>query len=123
MIPASNMHARWLVRHYAKQHVAETLWNEPSREWIARARRTQAAMNAAIGARVNGADLNQLITDFEELESVECGTHPDLVVNNAGTVDNTLDLTERVTKQINDSITELLACAEPFARTEEKVSA
>jgi len=74
-------------------------------------------------ARVNGADLNQLITDFEELESVECGTHPDLVVNNAGTVDNTLELTERVTRQINDSITELLACAEPFARVEEKVSA
>jgi dTDP-4-dehydrorhamnose reductase len=123
MIPASNMHARWLVRHYAKQHVTETLWDEPSREWIARARRTQAAMNAAIGARVNGADLNQLITDFEELESVECGTHPDLVVNNAGTVDNTLELTERVTAQINASITELLACAEPFARTEEKVSA
>jgi hypothetical protein len=123
MIPASNMHARWLVRHYAKQHVTETEWNETAGAWIARARRTQAAMNAAIGARVNGADLNQLITDFEELESVECGTHPDLVVNNAGTVDNTLELTERVTAQINASITELLACAEPFARTEEKVSA
>jgi hypothetical protein len=123
MIPASNMHARWLVRHYAKQHVSETEWNETAGSWIARARRTQAAMNAAIGARVNGADLNQLITDFEELESVECGTHPDLVVNNAGTVDNTLELTERVTAQINASITELLACAEPFARTEEKVSA
>jgi hypothetical protein len=117
------MHARWLVRHYAKQHVSETEWNETAGAWIARARRTQAAMNAAIGARVNGADLNQLITDFEELESVECGTHPDLVVNNAGTVDNTLELTERVTKQINASITELLACAEPFARAEEKVSA
>lgn len=123
MIPASNMHARWLVRHYAKQHVTETEWNESSYSWIARARRTQAAMNAAIGARINGADLNQLITDFEELESVECGTHPDLVVNNAGTVDNTLELTERVTAQINASITELLACAEPFARAEEKVSA
>jgi dTDP-4-dehydrorhamnose reductase len=123
MIPASNMHARWLVRKYAKQHVAETEWNEPSREWIARARRTQAAMNSALGARVNGADLNQLITDFEELESVECGTHPDLVVNNAGTVDNTLELTERVTAQINATITELLACAEPMSRTGEKVPA
>jgi len=117
------MHARWLVRKYAKQHVSETEWNESSYSWIARARRTQAAMNSAIGARVNGADLNQLITDLEELESVETGTHPDLVVNNAGTVNNTLELTERITKQVNDSITELLACAEPFARAEEKVSA
>jgi hypothetical protein len=80
-------------------------------------------MNAALGARVNGSDLNQLITDFEELESVECGTHPDLVVNNAGTVDNTLELTERVTAQINATITELLTSAEPFARAQEKVPA
>lgn len=123
MTPASNMHARWTVRHYAKQHVDETEWDETSAAWIARARRTQAAMNAALGVRINGADLNQLITDFEELESVECGTHPDLVRNAALTVDNTLELTERIEAQINATITELLVSAEPMSRAGEKVPA
>lgn len=119
----SNMHARWTVRHFAKQHVTESEWDESPAAWIARARRTQAALNAALGVRVNGADLNQLITDFEELESVECGTHPDLVVNNAGTVDNTDWLTDRINAQINATVTGLLAAAEPMSRTGEKVSA
>lgn len=121
MKPVSDSHARWLVRWYAQQHVNETEWDESTGAWIARARRTQAAMNAALGARINGADLNQLITDFEELESLECGTHPDLVVNNAGTVDNTQELTDRINQQINDTITELLVSAEPMSR--EKVPA
>ena len=123
MKPVSDSHARWLVRWYTQRHVAETLWDEPSREWIARARRTQAAMNAAIGARVNGADLNQLITDFEELESVECGTHPDLIVNTAGTVDNTGELADRIQAQINATVTELLQSAEPLTRAQDKVMA
>lgn len=117
------MHARWLVRNYAKRHVAETEWNEQPAAWIARARLTQAALNAALGVRINGADLNQLITDFEELESVECGTHPDLVRNEARTVDNTVWLTERVTAQINRTVTELLTSAEPLTRAEDKVMA
>ena len=123
MNPVSDSHARWLVRWYARQHVAETEWNEPSKAWIARARRTQAAMNAALGVRVNGADLNQLITDFEELESLECGTHPDLIVNNAGTIDNTQELTDRINAQINATVTELLQSAEPMSRASEKVPA
>lgn len=122
-MPTSDMHARWTVRHYAKQHVAETEWDELPGDWIARARRTQAAINGALGVRINGADLNQLITDFEELESVECGTHPDLIRNAAQTVDNTLELTERVTAQINATITELLTSAEPLTRAEDKVMA
>lgn len=119
----SDMHARWLVRHYAGRHVAETEACETPAAWIARARRTQAAVNAALGVRINGADLNQLITDFEELESVECGTHPDLRVNNAYTVDNTGELTDRIQAQINATVTELLASAEPMSRAGEKVPA
>ena len=80
-------------------------------------------MTAALGARVNGADLNQLITDFEELESVETGTHQDLVVNRAGTVDNTQELTDRIQSQINATVTELLQSAEPLTRAEDKVMA
>ena len=95
------MHARWLVRHYAQQHVTETEARETPAAWIERAIRTHAALNAALGVRINRADLNQLITDFEELESLECGTHPDLVVNNAGTVDNTGELTDRINAQID----------------------
>jgi len=121
--PVSDSHARWLIREIAQRHVAETEWNETSRSWIARARRTQAAMTAALGARVNGADLNQLITDFEELESVETGTHQDLVVNRAGTVDNTQELTDRIQSQINATVTELLQSAEPLTRAEDKVMA
>lgn len=123
-MPVSDMHARWLVRHYAKQHVAETPAAETAQVWIARAIRTEASINAALGARINRADLNQLITDFEELESVECGTHQDLVRNAAQTVDNTLGLTEHVTAKINATITELLASAEPMnRRAEDKVPA
>lgn len=124
MIPASDMHARWLVRTYCGRHVTETAANESSGEWIARARRTQAALTAALGARVNGADMNQLITDLEELESVQCGTHPDLRVNAAYTVDNTDELTDLIQAQINATITGLLASVEPMNnRAQDKVMA
>jgi len=119
MNAVSGMHARWLIREIAQRHVAETEWNETSRSWIARARRTQAAMTAAIGAKVNGADLNQLITDYEELESVETGTHQDLTVNRAGTVDNTAELTERINAQISATVNWLMEHAEPLTRRAE----
>jgi len=118
------MHARWLVRWFCARHIEETDANEPAQAWIARAIRTQAALSAAIGARVNGADMNQLITDLEELESIQCGTHPDLTVNNAYTVDNTDELTDRIHRQINATIDALLASAEPMnRRAEDKVPA
>jgi len=118
------MHARWLVRWFCGRHVEETDANEPAQAWIARAVRTQAALSAAIGARVNGADMNQLITDLEELESVQCGTHPDLTVNKAYTVDNADELTDRIHRQINTTIDDLLASAEPMnRRAEDKVMA
>jgi hypothetical protein len=120
----SSMHSRWLVRWFCARHVEETEAHEPVQAWIARAMRTQAALSAAIGLRVNGADMNQLITDLEELESVQCGTHQDLRVNAAYTIDNTDELTDRINRQINNTIDALLASAEPMTRrAEDKVMA
>lgn len=120
--PASVTHARFLVRFYAQKHVEESPANESPGAWIVRAKGTERKINAALNMRINRADLNQLITDYEELESFEVGTHQDLRVNAAGTVDNRVDVLEQVLAKITATVHELLASAEPFARQTDKAA-
>jgi len=117
------MHARWLVREYCGRHINDTPARETSHQWIARATRTEAALNAALRARVNRIHFNEVISTLEEIREVHAGKHPDIEQNATLTIDNVPKMLEDLNITLNDSITELLACAEPFARAEEKVSA
>ena len=123
MIPASPMHARWLVRRVCSRHVEETPAVESAREEVGRAIRSCAALTASLGARVNPIFMREVIRLFEELHEVHAGNHPDIDRNAALTVNNVPGLIEELNRQINAAIGELLDHTEPFARTGEKVPA
>jgi hypothetical protein len=53
-------------------------------------------------------DIEELITSYEELDSVECRTHPELVTNLAGTIDNTPEVTDYLLGRIERETTALL---------------
>lgn len=112
MRPASDMHARFLVRTYCGRHIDETPAVEEPVEWIGRAMRTEAALNAALCARVNRIHFNQVICALEELRSVHAGTHPDIVQNATLTINNVPELLETLNTEVNEHITELLTHAE-----------
>jgi hypothetical protein len=124
MIPASDTHARWLVRTYCGKHIDETPKGEPSMDWIARALRTEAALNAALKARVNRINFNEVVSTLEELREVHAGTHPDIEQNAALTINNVPDLLDSLQAQVNATIGDLLAHTEPMTRrAEDKVMA
>jgi ABC-type transporter Mla subunit MlaD len=124
MIPASDMHARWLVRRVCAGFVEETPAGETAREEVGRAIRSCAALTASLGARVNPIFMREVIRLFEELHEVHAGTHPEIKQNAALTVNNAPDLIDGLQDQINTAISELLAHTEPMnRRIEDKVSA
>jgi predicted trehalose synthase len=124
MIPASDIHARWLVRTYCGKHIDETPKGEPSMDWIARALRTEAALNAALKARVNRINFNEVVSTLEELREVHAGTHPDIEQNATLTINNVPKMLEDINKILNEQIGELLSHTEPMTRrAEDKVSA
>lgn len=118
----TGMHARWLVRWFCERHVEETPAAETSTEWILRAQRTQTALNAALGARVNQTDMFEVITTLEELQSVECGTHPDIDQNATLTINNMPAIREALFLRFVREVTDLLAHAEPLPRKKEKAT-
>lgn len=102
------------VRWFCGQHVRETPFDEDPHRWYERATRTEAALNATLRARINRHYMNEVITTMEELESVEAGTHQDLVQNQALTVNNKPDILDRLNQQLSREIAELLAHTEPL---------
>lgn len=122
MIPVSDMHARWLVREYCGRHIDNTPAVESSHEWIARAIRTEAALNAALKAKVNRIHFNEVISTLEELRSVHAGTHPGIEQNPTLTINNVPKMLEDINVILSDQIGELLSHAEPMnRRAEDKV--
>ena len=117
------MHACWLVREHGRRHIEDTPAVETDHEWIARAIRTEAALNAALGARVNRIHLREVISTLQELHSVHDGTHPDIDQNQTLTINNVPKMLEDIHIAISNQIAELLQSAEPLTRAEDKVMA
>lgn len=115
----SDTHAAWLVRRVCERHIQESPADESPLDEVSRANRSCAALTAAIGARVNPIFMDEVLTTFAEIESVECGTHPDLIVNAALTVNNKPDLLDQLNQQLSREIAELLAHTEPLQVREE----
>lgn len=97
-----------MVQHLTKIFVATTPAAESENEWVARALRLQQQLGRILGTTPAHYDIEELVTTFEELDSVEAGTHPELVRNNAGTVDNTQLLTDHLMTRLNQETTALL---------------
>ena len=100
--------AKIMVQHLVRSFVDATEVAESSQEWVLRARRLQDALGRILGVPVHHEDIEELITSFEELDSVECQTHPELVTNLARTVDNTPDVTDYILGRIERETTALL---------------
>lgn len=97
-----------MVQALTKNFVAQSPAVESPNEWVARALRLQAQLGRILGVTPSHFDIEELVTTFEELDSVDAGTHPDLVRNTAYTVDNTLALTEHLINRLNQETTTLL---------------
>jgi len=103
--------AHIMVQHLTKNFVATTPANELPVEWVTRARGLQQQLGRVLGVTPAAADIEELVTTFEELDSVEAGTHPDLVRNGAGTVDNTQTLVDHLVQRLNQETADLLTTA------------
>lgn len=100
--------AQIMVQALCRSFVKNTPWDETPNDWTARALRLQESINRIIGAKATADDITELVTSFEQLESIEAGTHPELIVNETRTADNTLGLTEALMGRINDETWTLL---------------
>jgi hypothetical protein len=103
--------ARIMVQHLVRSFVDATEVAESSQEWVLRARRLQDALGRILGVTPTHFDIEELITSFEEIESVETGTHPKLEVNQALTVNNAPALTEYLLGRIERETSALLTNA------------
>jgi len=103
--------ARIMVQHLVRSFVDATEVAESSREWVLRARRLQDALGRILGVLPNHYDIEELITSYEELDSVETGTHPDLKVNLSLTVNNAPAITEALLGRVERETTALLSNA------------
>jgi hypothetical protein len=119
MNAVSPMHAAWLVRLVCGRHVEEAPLNETGGEYVARSRRSCAALAASLGAKVNPIFMHEVIRLLEELHTVHAGTHPDLRQNAALTVNNAPDLIDYLQRKISGAVHELLAHTEPLTRRAE----
>ena len=103
--------ARIMVGHLVRSFVDATELDESSNEWTARALKLQAALGRILGVMPSHYDIEELITSFEELESIEMGTHPELKVNLTLTINNAPQLADYLMGRIDRETTALLSNA------------
>jgi predicted extracellular nuclease len=100
--------ARIMVQHLVRSFVDATEVEESSQEWVLRARRLQDQLGGLLGVTPTAADIEELVTSYEELESIEYGTHQDLKVNLTLTINNAPELAEALHGRIERETTDLL---------------
>ena len=100
--------AQIMVQALVRSFVDGTPANESEHGWVARALKLQQSLGKVLGVTPNHHDIEELITSYEELESVETGTHPELVTNLARTIDNTDVVTDYLLGRIGRETTALL---------------
>ena len=100
--------ARIMVQTLTKSFVDATPAFEEPGAYVIRARRLQDQLGRVLGVVPTHWDVEELITSYEELESVETGTHPELVTNLARTIDNTDVVTDYLLGRIGRETTTLL---------------
>jgi len=64
-----------------------------------------------VGRPLTASHIQDVLTTIDELDSVEFGTHPDIERNQAGTIDNTDQLTEALNERLNTEIIQVLSLA------------
>lgn len=106
--------AQAIILSHSRQFVEDTTWDEPGHVWDQRLEKLAKYLDNEIGTDISEkatADLRELITTLEELQSVDAGTHPDIELNRSGTVDNRNDLRDSIGQVLADNLNELLQVA------------
>lgn len=107
----STAQAQAIILSQARQFVEDTTWDEPGHVWDRRLEHLAKFLDNETGADINEkatADLRELITTLEEIQSVDAGTHPDIELNDSRTIDNRPDLRDRLGRILADNLAELL---------------
>ena len=100
--------ARIMVGQLVRSFVDATPFNEEPGDFVARALKLQNSLGRILGVTPSHFDIEELVCTFEELDSVEHGTHPDLVTNMARTIDNTDLVRDYLNGRIGRETTALL---------------
>lgn len=61
-------------------------------------------ITASIGAAIRPDSLEDLLTTLAEVQSVECGTHPDVEQNAALTINTAPDVTDRLNERLRQDL-------------------
>lgn len=92
--------AREIILAKCRAFVEETSADEPGHEWDNRVEVLAKRLDAEIGANISDkatSELREVLVTFEELQSVDAGTHWRIRKNRALTIDNTPDLRDELT--------------------------
>lgn len=103
--------ARSIILSQARQFTEDTPWDEPGHLWDQRVEALAKHLDNETGADISEkatADLRELITTLEEIQSVDAGTHPRIDLNRSGTIDNRPDLLDELYELARTNVTELL---------------
>lgn len=103
--------AQAMILSHARQFVEDTPWDEPGHIWDQRVEQLAKFLDNETGADISEkaiSDLRELIATLEEIQSVDTGTHPDIVANRAGTVDNRNDILDTLGQTLRDNVAEVL---------------
>lgn len=103
--------ARQIIRTYTAEY-AET---EPANiTWLEQERAVEALtlqLSWYVGRVLSATHIQDVLEVWDELDSVNYGTHPDLKVNTALTVDNSAELVDQLQIRLEDEIGQALTLA------------
>lgn len=106
--------ARRTILSQCKQFVEDTPANEPQHEEDHRFENLAKFLSWATGADVYEkalSQLDELITTLQELQSLDVGTHQDILLNESRTVDNRDEIRDRLDQLLADNLFQLLQSA------------
>lgn len=117
--------ARSIILSQCRQFVEETTWDEPGHIWDQRVEKLAKYLDHETGADVSAkaiADLRELVTTLEEIQSVDAGTHYRIRLNQALTIDNRPDLLDELHTLARTNVSELLQVS-AFKSTDDRMVA
>jgi hypothetical protein len=104
--------ARQIIREMCSQFIED----EPARSEsvmaeLDRLEQLEDDITAKIGADIRHGSLADTLTTLDGIQSVECGTHPDLVQNAALTINTAPDILDRLESQLREDLWFVLQAA------------
>jgi len=113
----TEVEARQIIREMCSQFIED----EPARSEsvmaeLDRLEQLEDDITAAIGADIRHGSLADTLTTLDGIQSVECGTHPDLRRNQALTINTAPDILDTLENQLREDLWFVLQAAGFTAR-------